>query len=66
MGKETQTTHKNEKVFVPYYLRRYDPTLRTVLIPTKILSKLLLPGQKNIWIKKGLTANLSGSIYMDT
>ena len=65
-GKVTKASQPNEKVYVPYYLRRYDPKLRTVILPSELLSKILLPGQKNIWIKKGLTTNLKGSRFVDT
>ena len=65
-GKVTKTTQLNEKVYVPYYLRRFYPKLITVILPSEIISKLLLPGQKNMWLKKGMTTNHKGSRFVDT
>ena len=61
-----KTLPNNGKVHVPYYLKRYDPSLQIVLLPQDIKKKILLPGQRNFWIQRSMLTNLKGSIFVDT
>ena len=65
-SKATEKSQINEKNFDPYYLRRHDSRLRTVVTPSKVLTEMMMPGQKAIWVSKDNLTNLAGSIHLDT